>query len=255
LKADLSDSQKLSPAALQFIDSVLALQPRVAVFDCDGTLWAGDSGADFFYWEIERGLVTPAVAGWALPRYKDYEAGLVNEETMCGEMVTLNAGIPERRLEEAAKEFFASVVQARIFPEMLQLTRRLTEAGCELWAVSSTNVWSVRAGVKQFGIPGERVLGACVEVENDLATNRLVRVPTGEGKAAVLRETLTVPLDACFGNSVHDVAMLEMARQAYAVNPNPDLEARARQKGWKVYWPNEIGSGQRVSGSSEQQSF
>jgi len=44
--------------ASQFIDSVLALRPEIAVFDCDGTLWSGDSGRDFFYWEIERGVVT-----------------------------------------------------------------------------------------------------------------------------------------------------------------------------------------------------
>jgi len=43
--------------ASQFIESVLALRPEIAVFDCDGTLWSGDAGRDFFYWEIERGVV------------------------------------------------------------------------------------------------------------------------------------------------------------------------------------------------------
>ena len=96
----------------------MALKPQVAVFDCDGTLWEGDSGADFFYWEIERRLVSDQVARWALPRYEDYKAGKVDEETMCGEMVAMNAGIPEMVLEQAGEEFFASVVEPRIFPEM-----------------------------------------------------------------------------------------------------------------------------------------
>jgi len=51
----------LSQQAKQFVESILALKPSVAVFDCDGTLWSGDAGADFFYWEIERGLVSPEV--------------------------------------------------------------------------------------------------------------------------------------------------------------------------------------------------
>ena len=237
MTARASDTQKLSPAALRFVDSVLDLKPRVAVFDCDGTLWSGDSGADFFYWEIERGLVSAEVARWALPRYDDYMAGNVDEETMCGEMVTINSGVPERLLEEAAEEFFDSVVAPRIFPEMLQLTHRLAENGCELWAVTSTNVWSIRAGIKRFGIRPERVLGACVEIKDGLATDRLVRVPTDECKAVVLRETLKTPIDVCFGNSVHDAAMLEMATHAFAVSPNEDLETLAKEKGWKIYWP------------------
>jgi phosphoserine phosphatase len=31
--------------------------------------------------------------------------------------------------------------------------------------------------------------------------------------------------------------MLKLAANAYAVNPNPDLEVIARQNGWKIYWP------------------
>jgi len=41
----------------------------------------------------------------------------------------------------------------------------------------------------------------------------------------------------CFGNSIHDAAMLEIARHAFAVNPNPDLEKIAQEKGWQIYWP------------------
>ncbi len=31
--------------------------------------------------------------------------------------------------------------------------------------------------------------------------------------------------------------MLAIARYAIAVNPNPDLEQIARDRGWTVYWP------------------
>jgi phosphoserine phosphatase len=227
----------LSLAAQQFVDSVLALDAKLAVFDCDGTLWTGDSGADFFYWELDRKLIPARVAEWAVPRYEDYKAGKVDEETMCGEMVTINAGLRERELEVCAEEFFAGVVEERIFPEMLRLTHQLSAAGCELWAVSSTNIWAVRAGVKRFGIRPENVLAAEVHVENGLATDRLVRVPSGPAKAAAIREVVHRPVNACFGNSIHDLAMLEMAERAFAVNPNTDLDSIAQDKGWTIYWP------------------
>ena len=40
--------------------------------------------------------------------------------------------------EREAAEFFEERIARRIFPEMLELTARLREAGCELWAISST---------------------------------------------------------------------------------------------------------------------
>jgi phosphoserine phosphatase len=216
---------------------VLALRPRVAIFDCDGTLWSGDTGADFFYWEIERGFLPGKVAEWATARYCDYKAGNVDETTMCGEMVSINAGIPMQKLQEAAEGFFTSVVEQRIFPEMLRLTRELAAAGCELWAVSSTNDWVIREGVKRFGIRSSRVLAACVHLQNGQLTDRLLRVPSGAGKALAIQEVVRKSPDVCFGNSVHDLEMLDLARHPFAVNPNPDLEKIARERGWPVYWP------------------
>ena len=248
MKATIKDQQQLSSAALEFVESVAALKPKIAVFDCDGTLWEGDSGADFFYWEIERGLVSSEIGAWALPRYEDYKAGKVDEETMCGEMVAMNAGIPERRLKEAAEEFFSTVVEHRIFPEMQELTRGLANAGCDLWAVSSTNIWSIAAGVKRFGIPVEHALAVTVEIENGLATDRLIQVPTDEGKAVVIRNNISGQVDACFGNSIHDAAMLELARHPFAVGPTEELQGIATEKGWPVYWPFFFTSRTRDSG-------
>ena len=224
-------------AALQFIESVLALRPAIAVFDCDGTLWSGDAGADFFYWEIERGIVSREVAEWAHARYKQYKAGRVSEEQICGEMVTMNHGVSCRLLRRAAREFFSEVVSQRVFPEMQELTRRLAAQGCDLWAVSSTNNWLVEHGARQFGIARQHVLAACVQVEEGCASDRLIRVPTDELKVAAIRERIGKPIDVALGNSVHDQAMLEMAKYPFCVNPNDDLEQIARERGWPVYWP------------------
>lgn len=232
----MSQTQFLS-AGQKFAESILALRPRVAVFDCDGTLWSGDCGADFFYWEIERGLLPAKVAAWATARYTDYKAGKVDEDTMCGEMVTINAGIAMQALAEAAEEFFPAVVEQRIFPEMLRLTRELAATGCDIWAVSSTNDWVIREGVKRFGIRSSRVLAASAHVENGVLTDRLVRVPSGPAKATVIQEIVRKPVDVCFGNSIFDADMLEIARHGFAINPNPDLEKIAQSKGWQVYWP------------------
>jgi phosphoserine phosphatase len=240
LKGKSATSKKFSSAALEFIGSVLALKPKRAVFDCDGTLWAGDAGADFFYWEIERGIVPADMAHWATARYRDYKSGLVDEETMCGEMVTINAGVPEAVLRQVSEEFFSSVVEPRIFPEMVELTHRLQQAGCELWAVSSTNIWVINAGANRFGITPDHVLAVTVEIENGLATDRLIEVPTDDGKAFAIENAISGTVDVCFGNTVHDAAMLELTRHAYAVNPTLELEKMARARHWRIYWPGGV---------------
>jgi phosphoserine phosphatase len=230
-------SFQLTPAAAAFLAYVERQRPRVAAFDCDGTLWEGDTGEQFLYWTLERGLLPDVAVRWIQARYRDYKSGKVSEEAICGDMVTVHEGLPISTLEREADEFFAAKFVPAIFPEMWELVARLNQQGCQIWAVSSTNDWVVRAGVRRFGIPEERVLAACVHCDDGIASGRLWRVPTDEDKAAALWEVLQAPLDAAFGNSIHDAAMLSLARQAFAINPNPDLRQVAQQRGWKVYFP------------------
>ena len=226
------------PVTQEFIDSVLRLEPRTAAFDCDGTLWSGDAGERFFDWELrEGGIVAEMLERPLRERYAAYKRGEVEESTMCGEMVTMHRGISEAKMMAAAQRFFDQYFAVRIFPEMRELVKRLSESYCEIWAVSSSNEWVIRAAMRNFGIPESRVLAAKVEIERGLATDRLIRVPSGPGKPQALREVDGKPIDAAFGNSRWDTEMLAMAKHAFAVNPNPDLEAVARERGWRIYFP------------------
>jgi phosphoserine phosphatase len=221
-----------------FLESILRLELRVAAFDCDGTLWSGDSGERFFDWELREGGIVPQALDKPMrARYAAYKRGEVDETTMCGEMVTMHRGVSELKLMEAAHRFVDQFFDAQIFPEMHKLVRRLQENGCEVWAVSSTNEWVIRAAMKHFGVPESRVLAAKVEVEGDVVTDRLIRVPSGPGKPEALREVVGKGVDAAFGNSCWDAEMLAMAKYAVAVNPNPDLESTARNDGWLIYFP------------------
>jgi phosphoserine phosphatase len=224
-------------SSVQFVQQVIATHPAVAVFDCDGTLWSGDAGMDFFFWELERGFVAPEIIPAIRHRYVEYLAGRVDELAICGEMIQINKGVEIERMRAGAREFFDEVVSPRIFKEMQYLTRQLSAQGCELWAVSSTNDWVVEAGAAAFEIPRERVMAATLAVENGLITDRLLRVPTDELKQTAIEEVIGRQVDAVFGNSMHDFAMMEKAKSAYAINPNADLAAKAAELGWNVYWP------------------
>lgn len=223
--------------AQEFERLVLDGKPAVAVFDCDGTLWGGDSGNGFMVWSLAEGLVSRETTDWIDTRYRGYLAGQVSEVEICGEMVQMYAGLRDAELRAAAARYVREFVEPRIFAEMAQLVDRLNQAGVELWAVSSTNKWVVAEGVRGFGIAEERMLAAEVHIADGLITSDLVDVPTGAGKAVALKRVGLARPDAVFGNSVHDLAMLELARRAYPVNPSPSLIAAATKNGWGFFRP------------------
>jgi len=221
-----------------FLKAVQRLKPRIAAFDCDGTLWSGDAGERFFDWEINQRIVPAQVGNAMRARYVEYKAGNVSEDEMCGEMVTMHKGMTEAVMMKAASSFMQHAFPGHIFPEMQEPVGRLQKNGCDVWAVSSSNEWVIRAGMKQFGIAEDHILATKVELDDGVITDRLACIPSGPGKPKVLREVVRKEIDAAFGNSRWDADMLAMAKHAFAVNPNPDLEVAARQHGWTIYFPD-----------------
>ena len=221
----------------EFRRSVFSRTPRIAVFDCDGTLWSGDAGLGFMTWSMDAGVLSRDASAWIDARHRLYRHDEVSELEICGEMVQIYAGLRDEELRRAAARFFAAHIEAEIFPEMKTLVAALRAAGTDIWAVSSTNDWVIEEGVGRFGIGPERVLAARVRVQDGLITSDLLDVPTGEGKAEALRRAGIPSPDVVFGNSVHDVAMLEMAERAFPVDPSPALAEMAARRGWKVFYP------------------
>jgi phosphoserine phosphatase len=224
----------------EFHEAVHALSPKVAVFDCDGTLWSGDAGSAFMHWTIETGLVSRETTDWIDARYRGYNRGKVSEAAICGEMVQMYHGLRESEMRTAARTFFAAHIEKNIFNEMFELVIALQARGVDVWAVSSTNHWVIEEGVRRFNIPANRVLAARVKVADGIVTEELLDVPTDEAKvAALFHAGITAP-DAVFGNSVHDAAMLAIARRAFPVNPTPALLERSAMERWPVYYPASV---------------
>jgi phosphoserine phosphatase len=188
-------------------------------------------------WSLEQGLVSRSTSDWIDNRHRAYRSGKVSEEAICGEMVQIYAGLREQELRAAAAEYVKKFVRARIFAELADLVAELRDAGVELWAVSSTNRWVVAEGVRDFGFPEERILAAEVRVTDGLIGSEILDVPTDEGKAVSLKRVGLARPDAVFGNSIHDLAMLKMARCAFPVNPSPALLAVVAKNGWGYFRP------------------
>ena len=240
---------QVSPAAkpqilttAEFHSTVHALAPEVAVFDCDGTLWSGDAGTGFMRWTVDGGLLSRKAIDWLDDRYRAYLRGEVSELAICGEMVQIYQGLRESEMRSAAAEFFATRIEPNLFPEMLTLVRDLQARGTEIWAVSSTCNWVIEEGMRRFEIPPDRILAARVAIDSEagLVTHTLLDVPTDEAKVASLARVGIHAPDAVFGNSIHDAAMLDIARRAFPIDPTPALLAHSIRERWPVYYPASV---------------
>jgi len=238
--------EQLTPAAAriqkwtgaEFERLVFESDPKVAVFDCDGTLWSGDAGYGFMAWSLEQGLVSRSTNDWIDTRYRAYLTGEVSELAICGEMVQMYAGLRDEELRGAAAQYVDEFIRGRIFAEMASLVASMRSVGIELWAVSSTNRWVIAEGLRDFEIPQQNILAAEVRVDNGVITSELIDVPTDEAKAAALKRVGLPNPDAVFGNSIHDLAMLEIARNPFPVNPSPGLLEAAAKRNWGYFRPS-----------------
>jgi phosphoserine phosphatase len=94
---------------------------------------------------------------------------------------------------------------------------------------------------------GPFLLAAEVAIENGVVTDRLIRVPSGQGKPEAIRSVLQSSPDqrpdCAFGNAIWDREMLAMSKHPFAINPNPNLKEIATANGWTVYQPETNPSG------------
>ncbi|MEI9967570.1 MAG: hypothetical protein WDM87_02700 [Terracidiphilus sp.] len=76
-----------------------------------------------------------------------------------------------------------------------------------------------------------------MQVKDGMITSEIVDVPTDEAKAVALNRVGLPAPDAVFGNSIHDLAMLEIAQRPFPVNPSPALLEAAAKRGWGYFRP------------------
>jgi phosphoserine phosphatase len=216
---------------------ILALRPRVAAFDCDGTLWPIDAGLGFLEWELERDLLDAATASTARTRLRAYQAGDLDEDTFNGYLASLHAGLTVATIEAAAGEYVATHIPPVVFRQMAGLLDELARSGCQIWLVSSTNQWVIEAAAPLVGVSPQHVLASAAVIVDGRATDRLIRVPNATGKRLALQAALGRAPDVAFGNSRWDAEMLAFAGHACAVHPTAELTEIAARHQWPVLLP------------------
>lgn len=212
-------------ARLQLLD-----EPRLALFDADGTLWDNDIADDCTLWMIATGRVKTAA------KWDEYKR-LVAADGAAGSrfLLELYAGLDRVTLLGHVDTYWREFMKLDYIDETVEVLRHLHGKGFRVWVVTGSPTDFLEPLKGQ--LPVERIVGMDFEVDaRGVVTGRHDGIScVGEGKAEKVRSLWSGPIQFAAGNSLLDEAMLRLARDvAWVVHPYANLERVARAEGWEV---------------------
>jgi HAD superfamily hydrolase (TIGR01490 family) len=232
-------------AAAAEVEGPPAVQPdptAAAFFDVDNTMMMGAS----LFW-FARGLAarkyfsTRDLTRFVWQQAKFRIAGSESPEDMHNIRENALAFVADRPVVEivqASEEIYDELMADRIWSGTRLLAQQHLDAGQRVWLVTATPVELARIIAHRLGLTG--ALGTVSEIVEGRYTGRLVgELMHGEAKAEAVRalaerEGLDLSRCTAYSDSANDLPMLTLCGSAVAVNPDTELRAVARSRGWTI---------------------
>jgi HAD superfamily hydrolase (TIGR01490 family) len=148
------------------------------------------------------------------------------------------AGREVAEIVQHSEEIYDELMADRIWSGTRVLAQQHLDAGQRVWLVTATPIELAGIIAHRLGLTG--ALGTVSEIKDGHYTGRLVgELMHGEAKAeAVLalaeREGLDLSRCTAYSDSANDLPMLSLVGNAVAVNPDTELRAIAKARGWPI---------------------
>jgi len=215
---------------------------RLTLFDLDHTLLDGDSDQLWCEFLMDRGVL-PREPFASLNRAmaRDYAAGEVSAQAFCDFYIGTLAGRSAGELHTLRHDYVAGCIVPRVPAAALALVAQHRDAGDLLVLTTATCRFLSEPSALHLGIA--QLIATECELD---AAGRFTGRSQGvlnmrEGKVQRLHDWLAqqqLQLADCestlYSDSINDLPLLGAVRHAVAVNPDPRLEAVARERGWPV---------------------
>jgi HAD superfamily hydrolase (TIGR01490 family) len=216
---------------------------KLALFDLDNTLLAGDSDYGWAQFLIARGVLEGKRYETENQRFFDqYHAGTLDIYEFLDFQLAPLAAYPRDRLDAWHRDFMREQILAIITEPARNLVRRHLEAGDLCAIITATNRFVTAPIAREFGVA--HLIATEPEEKNGAFTGRVVGTPCfREGKVARVKVWLEAQgLDLAgsfsrswfYSDSHNDLALLEFVSDPVAVDPDATLLRVAREHGWPV---------------------
>ncbi len=215
---------------------------RLVLFDLDNTLLVGDSDYEWGQFLVDRGILERASYEAQNRAYYDqYVAGRLDIHEYLGFALRPLAAHTREELEGWHAEFMAARIVPMIAPQARALVRAHREAGDLCAIITATNSFVTAPIAREFGV--EHLIATEPELRHGRFTGRVAGTPCfRDGKLRRLEEWLAglgrrladFAESAFYSDSHNDLPLLERVTRPVAVDPDPQLAAEARRRGWAV---------------------
>jgi HAD superfamily hydrolase (TIGR01490 family) len=227
--------------AAQFAPQIPQDLTAAAFFDVDNTIMRG---ASIFH--LGRGLYRRgyfqtrdiASMAWAQAQFVLGAENLEHMDEARSFALTFIQGRSVAELSALTEEIFDTVMANKVWPGTLALTQDHLEQGQRVWLVTAAPVEIATVIARRLGLTA--AMGTVAEHVDGVYTGRLVgEVLHGAAKAEAVtalaaREGLDLARCAAYSDSSNDIPMLEVVGEPCAINPDRELRAYARERGWRV---------------------
>lgn len=243
-------SEDINSQLEAFLESTVPMKTRkVAVFDCDGTLFG----------QVPYYLADEALYDYAQKTYagkkdqKSKEKMAIVDQLLHGNNVGVDfvqnrvrflSGLTSDEIQKIGNDMFHEKYQNKMYPEMKQLLANLKEYDFELWIISaSPELLYQRFCAEQLGIPEDRILGvkSLVTAEGIVTDQLVFPVSQDNGKAEVVNTFIKAKPLFSAGNSRGDMEMMNTSvGLKMIVNPDDQkVEKEMDNKTVKQYWADD----------------
>ena len=214
---------------------------RLALFDLDNTLLAGDSDYEWGQFLVDRGVLErEAYEAQNRAYYEQYEAGTLDIHEFLGFALRPLADHSPEDLARWHAEFMRARILQMILPAARALVRRHQQAGELCAIITATNSFVTAPIAREFGI--EHLIATEPERRNGRFTGRVAGTPCfREGKLVRLDEWLAglgrrladFESSTFYSDSHNDLPLLERVTRPVAVDPDETLAREAAPRGWE----------------------
>jgi HAD superfamily hydrolase (TIGR01490 family) len=216
---------------------------RLALFDLDGTLLAGDTDVLWCAFLIEAGRLDRATFGAANRAIAErYERGEVAPAEFAAFYAATLAGRSAAEWAPLRDRFVAEQIAARLGAASFALVARHREGGDRLVMTTATNRFLTEPIAARLGIADLIATELEVAASGEFTGRTRDVVNMREGKLTRLRTWLAaqgagdamLATATLYSDSINDLPLLCAVGTPVTVDPDPRLRAEAERRGWPV---------------------
>jgi HAD superfamily hydrolase (TIGR01490 family) len=219
---------------------------KLAIFDLDNTLIAGDSDYEWGEFVVRKGLVdATAYAAQNAAFYEDYKSGQLDIIAYQRFALAPLVGIPVEQLRALHQEFMQTVIEPLALPKALALIEQHRSQGHQLLVITATNRFITEPIVRWLGI--DEIIATDPDFDEfGHVLGDVVGIPSfQEGKIQRLQQWfmqkgLAVSETWFYSDSRNDLPLLQQVNHPVAVDPDDVLRDYAQAQGWPIMSLREV---------------